>query len=139
MIRRPPRSTRTDTLFPYTTLFRSIRTEERVAIDLGIVKAGAINGIPAKFNQICADAYFGYDQARDAASCHPGRRFAGRGSPAAAIIAKAVFGVIGIIGMSGPIGLGDLRIILRALVDILNHQDNRRAGGPALEIGRAQV
>src|SRR3546814_13454634 len=31
MIRRPPRSTRTDTLFPYTTLFRSQRhpTEER--------------------------------------------------------------------------------------------------------------
>src|SRR3546814_871118 len=26
MIRRPPRSTRTDTLFPYTTLFRSIST-----------------------------------------------------------------------------------------------------------------
>src|SRR3546814_4101824 len=27
MIRRPPRSTRTDTLFPYTTLFRSRRCE----------------------------------------------------------------------------------------------------------------
>src|SRR3546814_10332816 len=27
MIRRPPRSTRTDTLFPYTTLFRSYRTD----------------------------------------------------------------------------------------------------------------
>src|SRR3546814_14885903 len=27
MIRRPPRSTRTDTLFPYTTLFRSILLE----------------------------------------------------------------------------------------------------------------
>src|SRR3546814_3666186 len=27
MIRRPPRSTRTDTLFPYTTLFRSLGTE----------------------------------------------------------------------------------------------------------------
>src|SRR3546814_16055633 len=26
MIRRPPRSTRTDTLFPYTTLFRSVMT-----------------------------------------------------------------------------------------------------------------
>src|SRR3546814_13047950 len=26
MIRRPPRSTRTDTLFPYTTLFRSVVT-----------------------------------------------------------------------------------------------------------------
>src|SRR3546814_16128192 len=28
MIRRPPRSTRTDTLFPYTTLFRSARRGE---------------------------------------------------------------------------------------------------------------
>src|SRR3546814_8906617 len=27
MIRRPPRSTRTDTLFPYTTLFRSVVVE----------------------------------------------------------------------------------------------------------------
>src|SRR3546814_15303267 len=27
MIRRPPRSTRTDTLFPYTTLFRSVRKQ----------------------------------------------------------------------------------------------------------------
>src|SRR3546814_7878981 len=29
MIRRPPRSTRTDTLFPYTTLFRSGRPGDR--------------------------------------------------------------------------------------------------------------
>src|SRR3546814_13718794 len=29
MIRRPPRSTRTDTLFPYTTLFRSFSTLEK--------------------------------------------------------------------------------------------------------------
>src|SRR3546814_12018387 len=28
MIRRPPRSTRTDTLFPYTTLFRADRAED---------------------------------------------------------------------------------------------------------------
>src|SRR3546814_7559780 len=27
MIRRPPRSTRTDTLFPYTTLFRSLHAQ----------------------------------------------------------------------------------------------------------------
>src|SRR3546814_10182885 len=41
MIRRPPRSTRTDTLFPYTTLFRSawadsidrIQKELRAAVD----------------------------------------------------------------------------------------------------------
>src|SRR3546814_17735514 len=30
MIRRPPRSTRTDTLFPYTTLFRSAGTDEHL-------------------------------------------------------------------------------------------------------------
>src|SRR3546814_10796187 len=29
MIRRPPRSTRTDTLFPYTTLFRSHRFDQQ--------------------------------------------------------------------------------------------------------------
>src|SRR3546814_7659692 len=29
MIRRPPRSTRTDTLFPYTTLFRSALSKAR--------------------------------------------------------------------------------------------------------------
>src|SRR3546814_7467006 len=31
MIRRPPRSTRTDTLFPYTPLFRSIGGSEKMA------------------------------------------------------------------------------------------------------------
>src|SRR3546814_5890432 len=31
MIRRPPRSTRTDTLFPYSTLFRSANVEVHIA------------------------------------------------------------------------------------------------------------
>src|SRR3546814_17603553 len=31
MIRRPPRSTRTDTLFPYTTLFRSLMKMFKIA------------------------------------------------------------------------------------------------------------
>src|SRR3546814_2273737 len=34
MIRRPPRSTRTDTLFPYTTLFRSTRQDPAIAAAL---------------------------------------------------------------------------------------------------------
>src|SRR3546814_15833290 len=33
MIRRPPRSTRTDTLFPYTTLFRSAQAIAGAAAD----------------------------------------------------------------------------------------------------------
>src|SRR3546814_11781698 len=46
MIRRPPRSTRTDTLFPYTTLFRSEALGHRQALRgrrhtvLGIAAAG---------------------------------------------------------------------------------------------------
>src|SRR3546814_14450630 len=42
MIRRPPRSTRTDTLFPYTTLFRSIDmddTEHRASVLAELNKA----------------------------------------------------------------------------------------------------
>src|SRR3546814_13369760 len=35
MIRRPPRSTRTDTLFPYTTPFRSADVLAAVGSDLG--------------------------------------------------------------------------------------------------------
>src|SRR3546814_4641315 len=37
MVRRPPRSTRTDTLFPYTTLFRS-RGRRRGSRDRGAVR-----------------------------------------------------------------------------------------------------
>src|SRR3546814_10285479 len=36
MIRRPPRSTRTDTLFPYTTLFRSGRDRSAAEDALGV-------------------------------------------------------------------------------------------------------
>src|SRR3546814_18709708 len=39
MLRRPPRSTRTDTLFPYTTLFRSVVGEHELHIAHGIVRA----------------------------------------------------------------------------------------------------
>src|SRR3546814_5015825 len=36
MIRRPPRSTRTDTLFPYTTLFRSVGPPGAAETVLGV-------------------------------------------------------------------------------------------------------
>src|SRR3546814_14670451 len=37
MIRRPPRSTRTDTLFPYTTLFRSVWSMGALPAYVGLV------------------------------------------------------------------------------------------------------
>src|SRR3546814_4866267 len=36
MLRRPPRSTRTDTLFPYTTLFRSVANGYRRTLGLAL-------------------------------------------------------------------------------------------------------
>src|SRR3546814_8985264 len=47
MLRQPPRSTRTDTLFPYTTLFRSILLgwllAAQVSADAVLVAVGAIS------------------------------------------------------------------------------------------------
>src|SRR3546814_3331225 len=40
MILRPPRSTRTDTLFPYTTLFRSLAAEEQLGHALSAGRHG---------------------------------------------------------------------------------------------------
>src|SRR3546814_6718858 len=40
MIRRPPRSTRTDTLFPYTTLFRSLQSGLASQTLLGVTGSG---------------------------------------------------------------------------------------------------
>src|SRR3546814_6648419 len=40
MIRRPPRSTRTDTLFPYTTLFRSLHKRRAIVVLEGWDAAG---------------------------------------------------------------------------------------------------
>src|SRR3546814_10858065 len=44
MIRRPPVSTRTDTLFPYTTLFRSLERQllDLVEVDAPVVPAHAV-------------------------------------------------------------------------------------------------
>src|SRR3546814_13020763 len=45
MIRRPPRSTRTDTLFPYTTLFRSAaQIVERIAKSRSVAEAVQLLG-----------------------------------------------------------------------------------------------
>src|SRR3546814_20847665 len=50
MIRRPPRSTRTDTLFPYTTLFRSLRMQAIVAFAAfrGVKRDHMISGLQGR-------------------------------------------------------------------------------------------
>src|SRR3546814_15613887 len=56
MIRRPPRSTRTDTLFPYTTLFRSdVEIPDLARIECKATRAKSFSVTRAMF-QIVEDA-----------------------------------------------------------------------------------
>src|SRR3546814_13263458 len=52
MIRRPPRSTRTDTLFPYTTLFRSFTTVSHVINKTRPVSADATGRVNAAIAEL---------------------------------------------------------------------------------------
>src|SRR3546814_9049603 len=57
MVRRPPRSTRTDTLFPYTTLFRSITALDagtRIVFGATVLLADADSGEEKRY-QIVGD------------------------------------------------------------------------------------
>src|SRR3546814_16819787 len=49
MIRRPPRSTRTDTLFPYTTLFRSGRLYAHCTFRLEACRPSDVGALEAVF------------------------------------------------------------------------------------------
>src|SRR3546814_18654172 len=52
MIRRPPRSTRTDTLFPYTTLFRSFDTDRQEQMARVAMKRDDISYEEARRRQV---------------------------------------------------------------------------------------
>src|SRR3546814_8105537 len=54
MIRRPPRSTRTDTLFPYTTLFRSARLDHLTGLDPALGERDQLAGADLA-KQLAAD------------------------------------------------------------------------------------
>src|SRR3546814_20054363 len=53
MIRRPPRSTRTDTLFPYTTLFRSDIGAAAVNQRRDFCAAGQVSKMLGRFAAVC--------------------------------------------------------------------------------------
>src|SRR3546814_881378 len=63
MIRRPPRTTRTDTLFPYTTLFRSDHVkfkegvDETIQFQLGF-PSGAVASCLSTYNMNFLDRFF---------------------------------------------------------------------------------
>src|SRR3546814_20039136 len=69
MIRRPPRSTRTDTLFPYTTLFRSHLRDVGVGAfheDRGDIRAPARAGLRAEIKEAVDPGQLLLEHLRDA-------------------------------------------------------------------------
>src|SRR3546814_15960275 len=58
MRRRPPRSTRTDTLFPYTTLFRSEGLRGRMGIEATTLNPSQKGGVPWPSTEAEIPAYF---------------------------------------------------------------------------------
>src|SRR2546426_7884335 len=72
MIRRPPRST----LFPYTTLFRSVNVGKAVAVDVAQGHAAALRQVAVEERAVERDVV-------DEADPGPGRRELGEPGPAA--------------------------------------------------------
>src|SRR3546814_18483346 len=64
MIRRPPRSTRTDTLFPYTTLFRSV-DPVKIEAAVGEVAHGPFGSGPGEVGKV----HVGDGQSLDILAC----------------------------------------------------------------------
>src|SRR3546814_11999063 len=82
MIRRPPRSTRTDTLFPYTTLFRSAVLRTDVAAPAQVVVDYLLARLRAVLLEHTEDLNERLHARRRSHSCHspprlPGSTFAG--------------------------------------------------------------
>src|SRR3546814_6525085 len=90
MIRRPPRSTRTDTLFPYTTLFRSV--DPLLSVDdfpavVGMVRT--VNAVIAVDRCLHDIGHLGH---RLAALCNPAVLAHAARDPALCTIAGSVIG-----------------------------------------------
>src|SRR6266446_5883838 len=100
----------------------------------GPVPLGAVDLLAAGLQHGAADADgIAQDLAGDRARGHAHRALARRLAAAAAIVAHAIFLEVGVVGVGGAELVLDLRIVARALIDIVDMQSNRRARRDALE------
>jgi hypothetical protein len=98
------------------------------------IPARPIDAVRADLHQSAADAHaVPQHLAGHRAGSHAHRRLARRGAAAAAIVADAVFQLIGEIGMSGSELRRDRRIVPRTLIDVVDLHGNRRSGGYTVE------
>src|SRR3546814_6928985 len=124
MIRRPPRSTRTDTLFPYTTLFRSPRLLDHAAREHAhreIVTRWA-DGRESRTDWagVASDARK-LAQALERLGCKPGDRIA----TLAMNHGHHLAAWYGAIGMGGIVHTINPRLFDDQLVYIANHAEDR--------------
>jgi hypothetical protein len=76
-----------------------------------------------------ADADAGDHLAGDAAGRDPAGGLTGGGAAAAAVVTNAVLGLIGEIGVPGAMLPGDIAVVLRTGIHVVDHQADGRAGG----------
>src|SRR3546814_9828354 len=143
MIPRPPRSTSTDTPLPSTTRFRStglahavevvfpvfrrrgVRAPEGVLLNGTPIPIGAFDAMRSHLDEGAADAdrlrqYVVENLAGDAAGGDAHGGLARRGAAAAAVVADAVLFPVGIVGVAGAKLVGDIAVVLGALVLVLD-------------------
>src|SRR3546814_12227099 len=89
MIRRPPRSTRTDTLFPYTTLFRSAAALKKVKRGTGLIVGCLLQLCLLLGVSACSQAPSSYVGSEKCAGCHAGEYHDWQGSDHWAAMAPA--------------------------------------------------
>src|SRR3546814_7585406 len=116
MIRRPPRSTRTDTLFPYTTLFRSIAAINPNHIESGGDRRTRDRGNDRRLpgdrrfgfhapGKKAADIAFVNEAVADRQLAGPGKiRQAGRGAGAARAAVDRLVAIEDRVAVIGPVG-----------------------------------
>ena len=97
-------------------------------LDLAPVPARAIDGVRTHLDERAAHVHARHDLACDGACRHAHRGLARRLPPSSAIIAQAVFDVVGEVGVARPVLVLDVGIILGALIDIIDDERNWRPG-----------
>src|SRR5204862_4467326 len=116
---------------------RRVRTEERI-----LVGEGGFHRLErqrADLTEVPVDAHAearGEVAARNRARGGAHHRLARRRAPAAAVVAHAVFLLVGVVGVSGSEAILDLVVVARARVGVIDEDADRGAGRAALEHAR---
>src|SRR3546814_14731057 len=121
MIRRPPRSTRTDTLFPYTTLFRSLEAALHEADHL-VAPAGRQDEVGVVVVERQQPLAPGGEAEEIGFLLHPLALGAGgRDLRAARAVDQLALGVVGLVAQGIPAGVA-------AALDLTGPHQNRKSG-----------